>query len=210
MFECDVCLSTIQLRINNASSRNASVACDPDLFRMAGQVDLYHWGQDNLTDLCTPSCLASSSDWVENIHKACDSQDITTDSENVPASLVALRYSDGISLACLTDVYACVHECRTEQASQPSIMFFDNQTFGSDPDTTISSILISETLTGPATPDPSTASGTAVEHNDSTFKYCLLEAQPWTGVDIGALDCASDLDSCLCTGPNSTCRLVSH
>ena len=98
---------------------------------MAGQVDLYHWEQDNLTDLCTPSCLASSSDWAENVYNVCDGQSVTTDSKMVPADGVALRYSDGISLACLTVVYACVHECRVERPSRPSIIFFDNRILGS-------------------------------------------------------------------------------
>ena len=188
------------------------MACDPDLFRMAGQVDLYHWEQDNLTDLCTPSCLASSSDWVENIYNVCDGQSITTGSKMVPADWVALRYSDGISLACLTDVYACVHECRIEDPSRPSVMFFDNRILGSDPSTStiISSISVSETSTGPATSNPNSESGATDEYNNSTFKYCLLEAQAWAGFDVGALDCASDPDSCLCIGPNSTCRIVSR
>lgn len=88
------------------------MACDPDLFRMAGQVDLYYWEQDNITDLCTPSCLASSSDWLGNIYDTCDGQTITIDSKMVPAESVAIRYSDGIGLACLTDMYECFHGCR--------------------------------------------------------------------------------------------------
>lgn len=88
------------------------MACDPDLFRMAGQVDLYYWEQENITDLCTPSCLASSSDWLGNIYDTCDGQTITVDSKLVPAESVAIRYSDGIGLACLTDMYECFHGCR--------------------------------------------------------------------------------------------------
>lgn len=89
----------------NTSSRNTTVTCDPDLFRMAGQVDLYYWLQDNLTDLCTPSCLQSSSDWLDDIYNTCDGQTITINSKMVPVGSVAIRYSDGIGLACLTDMY---------------------------------------------------------------------------------------------------------
>ena len=88
-------------------ARNTTVTCDPDLFRMAGQVDLYYWEQDNLTDLCSPSCLQSSSDWLNNVYNTCDGQTITIDSKMVPVESVAIRYSDGIGLACLTDMYEC-------------------------------------------------------------------------------------------------------
>lgn len=86
-------------------SRNSTVTCDSDLFRMAGQVDLYYWAQDNLTNLCTPSCLQSSSDWLDNIYNSCDGQTITIDSKMVPIESVAVRYADGIGLTCLTDMY---------------------------------------------------------------------------------------------------------
>lgn len=90
---------------NNASFRNTTVTCDPDLFRMAGQVDLYYWVQDNITALCTPSCIQSSSDWLEDVYSVCDGQSITVDSKMIPVESVAIRYADGIGLACLTDMY---------------------------------------------------------------------------------------------------------
>lgn len=89
----------------NATPRNTTVTCDPDLFRMAGQVDLYYWDQDNLTALCTPSCLQSSSDWLQGVYDSCNGQTITIDSKMVPVESVAVRYSDGIGLACLTAMY---------------------------------------------------------------------------------------------------------
>ena len=87
--------------------------CGPELFRMAGQVDLYYWEQDNITNLCTPSCIASSSDWLGNIYDTCDGETITVDSKMVPVESVAIRYSDGIGLACLTDMYEYFHDSRT-------------------------------------------------------------------------------------------------
>lgn len=92
----------------NGSFRNTTVTCDPDLFRMAGQVDLYYWVLDNITDLCTPSCIQSSSDWLEDIYSICDGQSITLDSKMVPVESVAIRYADGIGLTCLTDMYELV------------------------------------------------------------------------------------------------------
>lgn len=72
---------------------------------MTGQIDLYYWVQDNLTDLCTTSCISSSSDWLDVVYDACDGQTITMDSKMVPAESVAIRYSDGVGLACLRDKY---------------------------------------------------------------------------------------------------------
>ena len=80
---------------------------------MAGQVDLYYWVQDNLTDLCTSSCLQSSSDWLSGIYDTCDGQTITIDSKMVPVESVALRYSDGIGLTCLTDMYESCADCQS-------------------------------------------------------------------------------------------------
>ena len=78
--------------------------CDPDLFRMTGQVDLYYWVQDNVTDLCTPYCIQSASDWLQGVYDTCGSQLIMVDSKKVPIESVAIRYADdGIGLACLTD-----------------------------------------------------------------------------------------------------------
>lgn len=99
---------TYNSSVTNISSRNTTVTCDPDLFRMAGQVDLYYWVLDNITDLCTPSCVQSSSDWLEDIYSICDGQSITLDSKMVPVESVAIRYADGFGLACLTDRYELV------------------------------------------------------------------------------------------------------
>lgn len=108
----------------NLSPRNTTVTCDPDLFRMAGQVDLYYWVQDNITDLCTPSCLQSSSEWLEDVYNTCDGQTITIDSKMVPVESVAIRYSDGIGLTCLTDMYDSDPKSRLLLIQAKSIAYY--------------------------------------------------------------------------------------
>ena len=71
---------------------------------MTGQVDLYYWAQDNITNLCTQSCTQSTSDWLQGVYDICGDQMITFDSKEVPIESVAIRYADGLGLACLTDM----------------------------------------------------------------------------------------------------------
>lgn len=80
--------------------------CDADLFRMAGQIDVYFWSGDNITSLCTSDCIQSSSEWLDGVLGSCNPTDsISMDSKLVPIDTVALRYADGVGLACLTDRY---------------------------------------------------------------------------------------------------------
>lgn len=81
-----------------------SVECDPDLFRMCGSIDQYLWSSDNITDLCTTTCLDSASDWLDGIWDSCTTADtVQIASKMVPVFTVAQRYVDGENLACLTD-----------------------------------------------------------------------------------------------------------
>jgi hypothetical protein len=83
---------------------NTTITCDQDLFRMAGQIDLYYWSNDNITGLCTADCISSSSDWMNVVYNTCSPADlIRVDGKLVPVDTVAVRYADGIGLACLTD-----------------------------------------------------------------------------------------------------------
>jgi hypothetical protein len=76
---------------------------------MAGQVDMYYWSSDNISSLCTDACLQSSSDWFDVIYSDCgDTDTIAIDKKLVPADSIAIRYSDGIGLACMTDLYDMV------------------------------------------------------------------------------------------------------
>ena len=113
----------LTMGIINASFRNNTVTCDPDLFRMTGQIDLYYWAQDNLTDLCTASCIQSASDWLEGVYNSCGGQTITIDSKMVPTESVAIRYADGIGLACLTDMYDSDLKCEARLIQAQSVAY---------------------------------------------------------------------------------------
>lgn len=67
---------------------------------------------------------------------------------------------------------------------------------------------MSETPVSSANASLSTGNDTNVEYNNSTFIYCLLEAQNWVGVDTIAPDCVSDPNNTLCTDPDAANRLV--
>ncbi|SLM40550.1 LysM domain [Lasallia pustulata] len=188
--------SAMGFSVDCLNAMNTTVTCDPDLFRMAGQVDLYYWVQDNITDLCTPSCLQSSSEWLEDVYNTCDGQTITIDSKMVPVESVAIRYSDGIGLTCLTDI-------------RLPIMLSYNQTPEVDPSTTSSPVSVNGTSTAPASASSSTGNGTTIEFNNSTFNYCFLEAQNWVGVDITAPDCTSDSNNTLCIDPDAANRIAN-
>ncbi|KAL8826183.1 MAG: hypothetical protein Q9191_003961 [Dirinaria sp. TL-2023a] len=174
-------------------ARNTTVACDPDLFRMTGQVDLYYWVQDNLTQLCADSCIQSSSNWLQTVQDACGGQTITIDGKMVPTESVAIRYADGIGLACLTDI-------------QLPIMLSFNQTPEVDPEPTSLPASAAPTLTSP----PGTSStGLSVQSNNITSDFCFLQAQNWVGVDVAEPDCSSDPGNPLCTDPDAATRIAN-
>ncbi|CAK7237871.1 hypothetical protein SEUCBS140593_010173 [Sporothrix eucalyptigena] len=50
---------------------NATVDCDQDLFRMAGNADGYFWSDDNATALCTKDCMSSAASWWAQSASAC-------------------------------------------------------------------------------------------------------------------------------------------
>lgn len=92
-----------QTALINAQSifRNATLGCDSTLYRMAGQLDMYYWSEDNLTALCTESCLSDSSSWVGNVGDACVGQTYNVGGKLAPVDTVALRYVEGVTMACL-------------------------------------------------------------------------------------------------------------
>ncbi|KAL8705754.1 MAG: hypothetical protein Q9201_001149 [Fulgogasparrea decipioides] len=159
---------------------------------MTGQLDLYYWDRDNITELCTRDCTQSASDWLQGVNDVCDGQTITIDSKIVPVESVADRYADGIGLACLTD-------------NQLPILLSFNQTPEVDPTPTDSPFPIT---TGPSNPNPSGGNDVPFRDRYSTFNYCFLEAQNWVGVDIVPADCGADPTNILCTDPEAGNRIV--
>lgn len=68
---------------------------------MAGQLDNYYWSEENITSLCTSDCVDDSSTWVGQVGDACIGQTFNVGGRLVPVDSVALRYVEGITMACL-------------------------------------------------------------------------------------------------------------
>ncbi|KAI0467969.1 hypothetical protein F4859DRAFT_517504 [Xylaria cf. heliscus] len=177
------------------SALNTTVACDPDLFRMAGQVDMYYWSSDNVSSLCTDDCIWSSSEWIDGIYGSCNPTDtIAIDKKLVPADSIAIRYSDGIGLVCLTDLDIAVQSYDIPPSS----------TSTGSPTSSSTSTLPSQTPTDIPSPN------VTVTLNNSTgnFSYCWLESQNWVGQDPDP-DCAADPTNVFCTNPDSQTRIAN-
>jgi hypothetical protein len=72
---------------------------------MAGQIDNYFWSVENVTSLCTSDCVDDTSTWVGNVGDACVGQTFSVGGKLVPVDSVALRYVEGITMACLKSEY---------------------------------------------------------------------------------------------------------
>lgn len=70
---------------------------------MAGTVDNFYWELDNVTNLCTPGCFQAVDSWTDDVSTRCAFDSIVAYGKIVPAESVAGRYSEGFSLACLTN-----------------------------------------------------------------------------------------------------------
>ena len=70
---------------------------------MAGSVDNYYWGADNLTELCTNDCMFAVDAWNTNVEARCFYDEIASYNKLVPAASVSDRFSDGLHIACITN-----------------------------------------------------------------------------------------------------------
>ena len=70
---------------------------------MAGTVDNFYWELDNVTNLCTPGCFQAVDTWTDDVSTRCAFDSIAVYGKIVPAESVAGRYSEGFSVACLTN-----------------------------------------------------------------------------------------------------------
>lgn len=81
---------------------------------MAGQIDNYYWSEDNITALCTSSCIDDSSTWIGNVFNACTGQTYNAGGKLVDVDSVAVRYVEGITLACLKSEYVSFSSFRVD------------------------------------------------------------------------------------------------
>lgn len=213
--------------------RNATLSCDPDLFRMTGQVDQYYWSLDNVTTLCVRECLDDSSAWVTNVESACTGQTFNVAGKLVPVDSVAGRFNEGVVLACSTpelvpQTTCCKNDTRTLTSPNSDLPL----NYTSNPDTNDESSVDddlgnsnSTTPIDPATGDPifdphdiapstdgsdDPSGGTDPDYlaRAQNQNWCFLMSQNIVGVDPSP-DCATDPTNIYCTDPDSMNRLVS-
>lgn len=94
--------------------------CVSDLYRKVCQIDDWYWSEDNITALCTSSCIDDSSTWVGNVADVCIGQTYNAGGKLVKMDSVTFRYVEGITMACLKSEY--VFECPfTNHPKEPII-----------------------------------------------------------------------------------------
>ncbi|KAI2464655.1 hypothetical protein F4781DRAFT_436189 [Annulohypoxylon bovei var. microspora] len=195
------------------AAMNTTLNCDPDLYRMAGQIDQYYWSEDNITALCTPDCVDDSSTWVGNVGDACVGQTYNVAGKLAPVDSVALRYVEGITMACLKSDTLPFNYTSDPTANDASLVDDD---LGNDNSTAQTDPTSGNPLFDPNDVAPSD-DGTDLPYGPDNITdpdysqeptWCFLESQNWTGVDVD-LDCDSDPTSVFCTDPDSMNRMAN-
>ncbi|KAK4555183.1 hypothetical protein LTR86_007479 [Recurvomyces mirabilis] len=182
--------------------RNATVGCDPTTFRMAGQIDLYFWENDNISTLCTSDCMTSATTWINSVYDNCDPTDaIYVDTKLVPVDTVAVRYTDGLGLACLTD-----QQINITSTILPDLPSNDTDTSTSVPESTSTAAPATTTTSAG---DPSVNTNGTYEYNYSPSpNFCFNQSQSWVGIDIP--DCNLDPDNSLCADATEGMRIANY
>ncbi|EFQ96938.1 LysM domain-containing protein [Nannizzia gypsea CBS 118893] len=100
---------------------NSTVKCDEKTSVMLGSgADYSYWYKDDITTLCTPSCLSSLRGWESSVEKACEGQTIIESGAVVQAKSLVLSFTYNAGITCLQD-------------SQSNWCFFESQQWqGSD------------------------------------------------------------------------------
>ena len=154
------------ISIDCLDALNETVSCDQTLFQMSNTVDSYLWTTENVTDLCTPACVASTATWWSDVQGRCTMDNIAAYGKMIPAESIAGRFFDGLSIACL------------QSSSNSNI----SAPIGSAPSSNITS---ASTDSGPYSNSSSAPNMTL-----SGLSWCLIESQEWVGSDIIRPDCS--------------------
>jgi hypothetical protein len=156
---------------------NTTVSCDQTLLTMAGTVDDYLWDIDNVTALCTQSCLSSAQNWYNTVYSDCTDDILTFSGKQVPAYTIPGRSLDGLNIACLTPTT----NVSMDAGVAASILTTYNETDGTD--------------------DSSSTS----KRQSSSSGYCLIDSYEWVGSDIIRPDCsqASNQNDPQCLDPTN-------
>ena len=165
------------ISIDCLDALNETIPCDQTLFQMSNTVDSYLWTIENVTDLCTPACIASASKWWSDVQTKCAAENIAAYGKMVPAETITGRFFDGLGVACL----------QSGMSSNSSALN--------------SSGPFVNTTSAPTSPAPYSNSSSASNTTSSGPSWCLIESQEWIGSDIIRPDCTTDSTDLSCEDP---------
>ena len=162
----DALAKSFRISIDCLDALNETITCDQTLFQMSSTVDSYLWTAENMTDLCTTSCIASTAKWWSDVQGRCASDTLAAYGKMIPAETIAGRFFDGLSIACLQSSSSTNSSVSTGLA------------------------LSSNFTTAPTGSVPYSNSSSASNTTSSGPSWCLIESQEWIGSDIIRPDCS--------------------
>ena len=165
------------ISIDCLDALNETIPCDQTLFQMSNTVDSYLWTIEDVTDLCTPACIASTAKWWSDVQTRCAAENIAAYGKMVPAETIAGRFFDELSIACL----------------QSGIISNGSASNNSAP--------FANTTSAPTSSAPYSNSSSASNTTSSGPSWCLIESQEWIGSDIIRPDCTTDSTDLSCEDP---------
>ena len=181
----DSLANSFGISIDCLDALNETVTCDQTLFQMSNTVDSYLWTSDNITDLCTAACIASTANWWSDVQDRCAMDTIAAYGKMIPAESIAGRFSDGLNIACLqSDLSSSISKPYSASSSSST---------GSIPYSNFSSA-----STGSA---PCFNSSSISNATSSGSSWCIIESQDWIGSDIIRPDCSTDSTDPSCLDP---------
>ena len=181
----DSLANSFGISIGCLDALNETVACEQTLFQMASTVDSYLWTTEDVTDLCTTACIASTTKWWSDVQDQCAMDTIVAYSKTIPAASIAGRFFDGLSIACL----------QSGSSSGP----YPNSTTNSTGPAPFSNT----TTSASANLGPYSNSSSASNTTSSEPTWCLIESQEWVGSDIIRPDCSTDSTHPSCLDPSN-------
>ncbi|KAL5315967.1 hypothetical protein ACEPPN_016841 [Leptodophora sp. 'Broadleaf-Isolate-01'] len=192
---------------------NATLGCDSTLYRMAGQLDMYYWSEDNLTALCTESCLSDSSSWVGNVGDACVGQTYNVGGKLAPVDTVALRYVEGVTMACLLSNDLPINYTSNSTINDQSLTndFLGDSNTTVQRNSTTGDPLFDPNDVAPSSNDTVT---TVLNITDPAYyvpgpTWCYLKSQDWVGVDVDEPDCVANPSNPFCTDASAMTRMAN-
>ncbi|MAD84850.1 MAG: hypothetical protein CL912_17975 [Deltaproteobacteria bacterium] len=199
--------SAFNVSLDCLEALNETVSCDADLLRMAGTVDNYLWDKDNITALCTESCLATTATWFSKVRNDCADNYINVKGRLVGPLTIPGRMLDGMNIACLTP--------DTNVFLLPGVN-------GSEITSMVTSLTNSSVVVDTSSTDSTDSTNSKREvsglrsnpdklrsnHKPSPRQFisssglCLIDSYDWIGSDIIRPDCSDSSTEPQCLDPD--------